>query len=88
MEEEYIEHIKSIVEALSIEKEPVGVKYTDEYPGVETEEGNYTMCGAILAASEGEVILLSEESCACSGGKTHLGLTQSGEIPWKMKSRR
>jgi len=30
------------------------------------------------------VILLSEESCACPGGKTHLGLTQRGEIPWKM----
>ena len=51
---------------------------------LETEEGNYTVCGAILAASEGKVILLSEESCACSGGKTHLGLTQRGEIPWKM----
>ena len=35
--EDYIEHIKSIVEALSIEKEPVGIKYTDEDPGVELE---------------------------------------------------
>ena len=42
------------------------------------------MCGAILAASEGKVILLSEDRCACSGGKTHLGLTQKREIPWKM----
>ena len=73
--EDYIEHVKSIVEALSIEKEPVGVKYTDEDQGVEIEKGNYTVCGAILAASEGKVIVLSEESCACSGGKTHLGLT-------------
>jgi len=40
--------------------------------------------GAILAASDGRVILLSEESCACSGGKTHLGLTEKREIPWKM----
>ena len=48
MEEEYIEHIKSIVEALSIEKEPVGVKYTDEDPAVELEKRSYTMCGAIL----------------------------------------
>jgi len=53
-------------------------------PAVELEKGNYTVCGAILAASEEEVILLSEESCACSRGKTHLGLTQRGEIPWKM----
>ena len=82
--EDYIEHVKTIVEALGIEKEPVGVKYTDEDPGVETEEGSYTVCGAILAASEGKVIVLSEESCACPGGKTHLGLTQRGEIPWKM----
>ena len=82
--EDYIEHVKTIVEALGIEKEPVGVKYTDEDPGVETEKGNYTVCGAILAASDGKVIVLSEESCACSGGKTHLGLTQKREIPWKM----
>ncbi|MCW3134203.1 MAG: DUF169 domain-containing protein [Methanophagales archaeon] len=48
------------------------------------EEENYTVYGAILAASDGRVILLSEESCACSGGKTHLGLTEKREIPWKM----
>ena len=48
MEEEYIENVKSIVEALSIEKEPVGVKYTDEDPAVELEKRSYTMCGAIL----------------------------------------
>jgi len=82
--ENYIENVKTIVEALGIEKEPVGVKYTDEDPGVKIEAGNYTVCGVILAASEGKVILLSEESCACFGGKTHLGLTQRGEIPWKM----
>ncbi|KAF5431445.1 hypothetical protein C5S35_18155 [Candidatus Methanophagaceae archaeon] len=82
--EEYIEHVKTIVEALCIEKEPVGIKYTDEDPVVELEEGGYTVCGAILAASEGKVILLSEDRCACSRGKTHLGLTQKRELPWKM----
>jgi uncharacterized protein (DUF169 family) len=82
--ENYIEHVKTIVEALDIEKEPVGVKYTDEDPGGEIEAGNYTVCGAILAASEGKVVLLSEERCACFGGKTHLGLSQKREIPWKM----
>jgi len=82
--EDYIKHVIQIAEALGIEKEPVGVKYTDEAPGVEIEAGSYTVCGAILAASEGKVLLLSEESCACSGGKTHLGLTQKREIPWKM----
>ena len=39
MEEEYIEHIKSIVDALGIEKEPVGVKYMDEKPGAENRRG-------------------------------------------------
>jgi uncharacterized protein (DUF169 family) len=82
--ENYIEHLKNIVAALGIEKEPVGVKYTDEDPGVEIEAGSYTVCGAILAASEGKVILLSEDRCACSGGKTHLGLAQKREIPWKL----
>jgi len=82
--EDYIEYVKHIVEALYVEKEPVGVKYTDEAPGVEIEAGSYTVCGAIRAASEGVVILLSEDRCACSGGKTHLGLTQKREIPWKM----
>jgi uncharacterized protein (DUF169 family) len=82
--ENYIKHVKSIAEALDIEKEPVGVKYTDEAPGVKIEGGNYTVCGAILAASEGRIILLSEARCACSGGKTHLGLIQKREIPWKM----
>jgi len=38
---DYIENVKTIVEALGIEKEPVGVKYTDEDPAVEIEEGNY-----------------------------------------------
>ena len=82
--DDYIKHVKSIVEALCIEKESVGVKYTDEDPGVEIEAGNYTVCGAILAASEGKIIPLSEYRCACSGGKTHLGLTLKREIPWKM----
>ncbi len=82
--EEYIKNVKNIVDALSIEKEPVGVKYTDEDPKVELEIGSYTVCGAILEASEGKVILLSEDKCACFGGKSHLGLTPRREIPWKM----
>ena len=44
---EYVEHIKHIVEALDIEKEPVGVKYRDEDPGVEIEAGNHSVCGYI-----------------------------------------
>ena len=34
--------LKNIVETFSIEKEPVGIKHTDEDPGVEGEEGSYT----------------------------------------------
>jgi uncharacterized protein (DUF169 family) len=81
---EYIEHVKTIAAALDIEREPIGVKYTDEDPGVETAAGSYPACGAILGASEGNVILLSADRCACPGGKTHLGLTERREIPWKM----
>ncbi len=62
--ETYIKHVKTIVEALGIEKEPVGIKYTDEDPAVKIEAGNYTVCGAILAASKGKIILLSEDRCA------------------------
>lgn len=80
----YIRNVEDIVEALRIGKEPVGVKYTDKDPGVEIETGSYNVCGAILKASEGNVILLSDDSCACPGGKRHIGLTQRGEIPWKM----
>jgi uncharacterized protein (DUF169 family) len=82
--EDFIIQVTTIAVALGLEKEPVGVKYTTEDPGVEVEEGAHTVCGAILRAAEGNVILLSEDRCACSGGKSHLGLTQGCEIPWKM----
>jgi uncharacterized protein (DUF169 family) len=52
--DDYIKHVKSIAEALSIEKEPVGVKYTDEDLGVEIEKGNYTVCGAIPGGIRGK----------------------------------
>jgi uncharacterized protein (DUF169 family) len=81
---DYSKNVENIVEALGIEKGPVGVKYTDEDPRVAIETGSYTVCGAILSASEGKVIELSEDKCACFGGKNHLGLTERSEIPWKM----
>ncbi|HUV03125.1 MAG TPA: DUF169 domain-containing protein [Desulfobacteria bacterium] len=84
MMDEFIKNVGNIVEALGIEKEPVGVTYTDEDPGVEIEPESYTVCGAILNAAEGNVIVLSEGSCACHGGKSHIGLTQRRSIPWKM----
>lgn len=81
---ECIKNVKTIADALSIEKEPVGVKYTDDDPAVEIEKRNYTVCGAILEASEGKIVMLSEDRCACPGGRVHLGLTRRREIPWKM----
>lgn len=84
MMDEFIKNVGIIVEALGIEKEPVGVKYTDEDPGVAIEPESYAVCGAILNAAEGKVIMLSEGSCACHGGKSHIGLTQRRSIPWKM----
>ncbi|RZN38334.1 MAG: hypothetical protein EFT35_04910 [Methanophagales archaeon ANME-1-THS] len=82
--DDFISQVTAITAALGLEKEPVGVKYTNEDPTVAVEEGAHTVCGAILRAAEGNVILLSEDHCACSGGKSHLGLTLRGEIPWKM----
>jgi uncharacterized protein (DUF169 family) len=84
MMDEFIKNVGNIVEALGIEKEPVGVTYTDEDPGVEIEPESYTVCGAILNAALGKVIMLSEERCACYGGKSYLGLTDRRSIPWKM----
>jgi len=69
---------------LGIEKEPVGVKYTDEDPGVEFEEGSYTVCGGLLEAADGKIIMLSEETCACPGGRSHLGLSQAREVSLEM----
>jgi uncharacterized protein (DUF169 family) len=48
MMDEFIKNVEDIVEALGIEKEPVGVTYTDEDPGVAIEPESYTVCGAIL----------------------------------------
>lgn len=82
--EDYIKNVDTIVSALGVKKEPVGVKYTDEAPEIEIAQGSYSVCAAILLAAEGNVIQLSDESCACHGGKRHIGLTQRGAIPWKM----
>ena len=77
-------YVRAISAALGLEREPVGVTFTDDEPAVEVEPGAYTVCGAIHKAASGGVIRLSEEFCACSGGKAHIGLTQRVEIPWKL----
>jgi len=82
--EGYIKDVEETERALGIEKEPVGVKYTDEDPGVEFEEGSYTVCGGLLEAADGKIIMLSEETCACPGGRSHLGLSQAREVSLEM----
>lgn len=47
-------------------------------------EGQYAVCNGILEAAGGKVIMLSKETCACAGGKSHLGLTETSAVPLKM----
>ncbi len=82
--QDYRETVGIIAEALGVRKAPVGVTYTDETPAVEPEPGSYTVCGAILRAADGAVIMLTEDRCACSGGKRHIGLTQRSTVPWQL----
>ena len=79
-----LESVKKIRETLGIEREAVGVKYTDELPKAELAEGQYTVCGGIMEAAGGKVIMLSAETCTCPGGRTHLGLTERREAPLKL----
>ncbi len=79
-----MESARKIRDALGIEREAVGVKYTDESPTAKLAKGRYTVCNGVLEAAGGKVIMLSEETCACPGGKTHIGLTETFKIPVKM----
>lgn len=79
-----MDSITIIREALGIHDEAVGVKYTDDEPAVELAEGQYAVCNGILAAGKGQVIMLSEQTCACPGGRSTLGLTQTRSVSLKM----
>jgi uncharacterized protein (DUF169 family) len=79
-----MESVKKIRDALGMEREPVGVKYTDESPVVRPAEGQHTVCDGILKAAGGKVIMLSEETCSCSGGKSLIGLTRSRDVPTRL----
>lgn len=74
---------EKLKEVLKLEKEPVGVKYTNGLPK-KVEKGFYTVCGAILEAAEGKTIVLSSETCACLGGIRHIGLSEETSVPGKM----
>jgi len=79
-----MESVVAITRALGVKREAVAVKYTDESPKVGLDGGRYAVCNGILAASGGKVIMLSSENCACPGGKSHIGLTETRTIALKM----
>jgi uncharacterized protein (DUF169 family) len=79
-----METAQKIRNALGIEKEAVGVKYSDEATTAKLAKGQYAVCNGILEASNGKVIMLSKETCACPGGRSHLGLTETREVPLKL----
>jgi uncharacterized protein (DUF169 family) len=79
-----MESVERIRNALGIKREAVGVKYTDESSAARLAEGQYAVCNGMLEAANGKVIMLSKETCACGGGKSHLGLTETREVPLRM----
>lgn len=79
-----MESVEKIRNALGIEKQAVGVKYTDESPAAKVPKGEYAVCGGILEAAAGKVIMLTEDTCSCPGGKSHLGLSETRKIPLKI----
>lgn len=81
---EVVESAEKIRDALGINKDAVGVKYTDETPAINVAEGQYTVCKGISEAADGKVIMLSAETCSCPGGRSHIGLSERREVPLKM----
>ncbi len=79
-----MDSVAIIRNALGIQDEAVGVKYTDDSPASELAEGRYAVCNGILEAAKGKVIMLSEATCSCPGGKSHIGLTQARSVPLKL----
>ena len=79
-----MDSVMMVREALGIRDEAVGIKYTDDDPAVEVAEAHYAVCNGILAAAKGQVILLTEKTCACPGGRSTLGLTATRGVSLKM----
>jgi uncharacterized protein (DUF169 family) len=79
-----MDSVTIIRQALGIRDEAVGVKYTDDEPAVALAEGQYAVCNGILAAARGQVLMLSEKTCTCPGGRSTLGLTQARSVSLKM----
>jgi uncharacterized protein (DUF169 family) len=75
---------QSLVKGLSLQYEPVGVilyKETDTLPtGVEfTQKEFKSYCHALVAAGEGEVLLLKKELMGCKLGTSVLGFEENME---------
>jgi uncharacterized protein (DUF169 family) len=79
-----MESAEKIKSALGIDMGPVGIKYIDESVSMEPAVGQYAVCKGILAAARGGLIMLTKETCACPGGKSHIGFTETREVPLKL----
>ncbi len=64
---------EQLTDLLGLKRLPVAVTYTDS-PPQEASRAKCRVCGALVAASRGEVVDLSAENSTCPGGSQYLGL--------------
>jgi uncharacterized protein (DUF169 family) len=74
---EWNDYATEIKELLGLKGKPVAITYSMQPPAA-AESGTHRVCDALLLASHGKVIDLTESTSACPGGTWHLGL---GERP-------
>lgn len=72
-------------EVLELATAPVAVSYTDAPPAGASGE-KCRACGALKAAAEGAIILLSKDNSTCPGGSLYLGL--AAQPPERAKALR
>jgi len=84
---EWQEWSKTLKDVLGMKSSPVAVNYSPEAAEGASEEGEHWVCEAWFKAGAGEVIDLTAQTCSCSGGSWHLGLTPppSGEMAEALK---
>jgi uncharacterized protein (DUF169 family) len=66
---------EQLVELLTLKRAPVAVTYTDSPPET-ASTGKCRVCGALIRAAQGEVIVLNAGNSTCPGGSMFLGLSQ------------
>jgi uncharacterized protein (DUF169 family) len=64
---------QQLTELLSLTRAPVAVTYTDT-PPEKADTGKCRVCGALIRAAEGELIVLNAGNSTCPGGSMYLGL--------------